>query len=95
MMEQLTEEQEDAAALLATVRNLMTGTEIDICERIEAGTPCGEADATYDEDGELLNYTDGHNFAGYPTACEQPFFDSLKNQFYAKIANHKDGGGHP
>jgi hypothetical protein len=32
MMEQLTEEQEDAAALLATVRHLLTGPEIDMLE---------------------------------------------------------------
>ena len=90
-MSELTDEQEDAKALLATVHHLMTGTEIDVCERIAAGTPWGGPEATYDEDGEIVSYTDGHTFAGYPTPDEQPLFDSLRNQFHAKICNHKDG----
>lgn len=88
-----TEEQIDATALLATVHHLMSGTEIDICERIVEGTPGGEPDATFDEDGDILSYVDGEAFAGYPSAEEKPLFDSLRNQFYAQICNYKDRSG--
>ena len=87
----LTDEQQDAKALLATVHHLMTGTEIDVCERIAAGVPFGEASMILNDAGELIGYTDPEQFAGYPTSEEQPLFDALKNQFYAKITNWKDG----
>lgn len=88
-----TEEQADASALLATVRHLMTGAEIDVCERIASGE-CSD-DATFEtrEDffsGEVT-YHDPSMFAGYPTAEEKPLLDSLRLQFYAQICNHKDG----
>lgn len=86
-----TEDQADAAALLATVRNLMTGAEIDVCERIASGEGTSEPVATYDEDGEVCGYRDDESFAGYATPDEQPFLNALRNQFYAKITNFKDG----
>jgi hypothetical protein len=56
--------QSDALALLATVRHLMTGHEIDVCEAA----------------------ADIENSEGVPVYV----IESLRNQFYAQICNHKD-----
>ena len=86
-----TEEQADAAALLATVRHLMTGAEIDVCERIASGEPVITFEAVLDDNGEWVGDVERVRFAGTPTPDEKPTFDSLRLQFYAQICNHKDG----
>lgn len=88
-----TEEQEDAVALLVKCRHKLTGREEAICERIARGEAAGDEgpEATYDDAGDLINYTDGCDFVGFPTRDEQPLFDSLRNQFSREIAAWKDG----
>lgn len=92
-----TEDQEDAGALLATVRHLMTGTEIDLCERIVSGE-CRQGElppkpSLDDADDEDASYADPDACGCYATPAEQPLFDSLKIQFYAQAANYKDREG--
>ncbi|NQX02771.1 hypothetical protein HQ447_19090 [bacterium] len=88
-----TEDQEDAGALLATVRHLMTGTEIDLCERIVSGECRGGEilpRRDLDDDGDEVDFIDPEMCGCYATPAEQPLFDSLKIQFYAQTSNYKD-----
>lgn len=87
-----TEEQEDAVALLARCRHKLTGREEAICERIASGE-CSEDPmlVVEEQEGDFACFTDPEQFAGYPTADEQPLFDSLKTQFAREIAAWKDG----
>jgi len=87
----LTEDQQDATALLTTVRHLLTGREIDLCERIVSGEPSELPELP---EPELLSYdtvADVDAGGDYATDAERPLLDSLRIQFYAQIANWKNG----
>lgn len=88
----LTEDQEDASALLATVRHQMSGREIDICERIISGEVATLPEPPEPELMERENWADADAGGSYATEAEQPLFDSLKIQFYAQITSYKNGG---
>lgn len=70
-----------AEALLCTVRHLMTGREIDICEKIAEGAPITPENIFREVNGERLE-----------TISELDTFRSLRIQFYAKIINFIDAG---
>ena len=77
-----TEDQQDAAALLATVRYLLTGREIDTCEALL------ESDADHDS-------SDEEAYSGTPShfVSNRQRLESLKIQFYAQITDWKNAGG--
>lgn len=91
MTAEQTEEQQDAEALLATARHLMTGKEIDICERIVSGECAEWPDLPDHELWDVEVVADHDASACYPTRDEQPILASLRIQFYAQITNYKNG----
>ena len=79
------EDAASAAALLSTVRNLMTCREIDICDKIIDGN-----DPSHDSADE----TSWPLFqAGRTGPSDRQIFDSLLIQFASKIANYKNALG--
>ena len=77
-----TEDQRDAAALLATVRHLLTGREIDLCEALL------ESDVDHDSSDEETYTGTGSYFESNHQRLEP-----LKIQFYAQITDWKNAGG--
>ena len=82
MTTKYTEDQQDAAALLATVRHLLTGREIDLCEALL------ESDADHDSsDDDAYSATPSHFGSNHQR------LEPLKIQFYAQITDWKNAGG--
>lgn len=87
-----TDDGEAAAALLATVRHLMTGREIDLCENIIEGSD-DEVFTSGVFDDPDFNDEPEDDYRPSDGATDEQTFTSLKIQFHAQITNHIDSKG--